>query len=162
MLALNAGVEAARAGDAGKGFAVVASEVRALAQRSAEAAKEIKTLIAASTQQVGSGVQLVGEAGMALTRIATRVADMNDVILEIAASAQDQATSLNQVNTAVNQMDQMTQQNAAMVEETAAASQKLAQEGEDLARLISRFRVGEAHHETSAVIQSAGRRRRSA
>jgi methyl-accepting chemotaxis protein len=161
LLALNAGVEAARAGDAGRGFAVVASEVRALAQRSAEAAKEIKTLIAASTRQVGTGVQLVGEAGLALTRIATRVADMNDIIREIAASAQEQATGLNQVNAAVNQMDHMTQQNAAMVEETAAASQNLAQEGEELARLVSRFRVGGmAGPKTPAVVRNDGRRRR--
>jgi methyl-accepting chemotaxis protein len=161
LLALNAGVEAARAGDAGRGFAVVASEVRALAQRSAEAAKEIKTLIATSTRQVGTGVQLVGEAGLALTRIAARVTDMNDIIREIAASALEQATGLNQVNAAINQMDQMTQQNAAMVEETAAASQNLAQEGEELTRLISRFRVGGgANPRTSAVIRDDGRRRR--
>ncbi len=142
LLALNAGVEAARAGDAGRGFAVVASEVRALAQRSAEAAKEIKALIAASTQQVSTGVELVGQAGLALSRIAGRVTDMNGVIRDIASSAQEQATGLHEVNVAVNQMDQMTQQNAAMVEQTAAASQALAHEGEDLAGLISRFRLG--------------------
>jgi methyl-accepting chemotaxis protein len=142
LLALNAGVEAARAGDAGRGFAVVASEVRALAQRSAEAAKEIKALIAASTQQVAAGVELVGEAGRALSRIASRVTQMNSVIGDIAASAQEQATGLNEVNTAVNQMDQMTQQNAAMVEETSAASRTLAHEGQELTRLISRFNVG--------------------
>ncbi len=148
LLALNAGVEAARAGDAGKGFAVVASEVRALAQRSADAAKEIKTLISASTQQVGSGVALVGEAGEALTRIVTQVADINNVVVEIAASAQEQAAGLHQVNTAVNQMDQLTQQNAAMVEESTAASHGLSNETEELARLISRFNVGEATVQT--------------
>jgi methyl-accepting chemotaxis protein len=143
LLALNAGVEAARAGDAGRGFAVVASEVRALAQRSAEAAKEIKTLISASTQQVVQGVDLVGETGKALERIVTQVAQINGVVAEIASSAQEQATGLHQVNTAVNQMDQVTQQNAAMVEQSTAASHALAQETEELARLIGRFQVGE-------------------
>ncbi len=142
LLALNAGVEAARAGDAGRGFAVVASEVRALAQRSAEAAKEIKTLIAGSTQQVARGVELVGEAGRALSRIAGRVTDMNCVIRDIASSAKEQSMGLSEVNAAINQMDQMTQQNAAMVEETSAASEALAHEGQELARLISRFKVG--------------------
>ncbi|RAK59446.1 chemotaxis protein [Phenylobacterium hankyongense] len=142
LLALNAGVEAARAGDAGRGFAVVASEVRALAQRSASAAKEIKTLISASTSQVEQGVELVGETGNALTRIVAQVADINSVVSEIAASAQEQATGLHQVNTAVNQMDQVTQQNAAMVEQSTAASHSLAQEAEELGRLIGRFQVG--------------------
>ncbi len=142
LLALNAGVEAARAGDAGKGFAVVASEVRALAQRSADAAKEIKALISASTQQVGQGVTLVGEAGEALNRIVAQVADINTVVVEIAASAQEQASGLAQVNVAVNQMDQLTQQNAAMVEESTAASHGLSKETEELSRLISRFQVG--------------------
>ena len=142
LLALNAGVEAARAGDAGRGFAVVASEVRALAQRSAGAAKEIKALISESRQQVSSGVGLVGEAGRTLERIAQQVTEISAVVVEIAASAQEQATALNQVNTAVNQMDQVTQQNAAMVEETTAASRGLAGEAQELARLISRFETG--------------------
>ena len=143
LLALNAGVEAARAGEAGRGFAVVASEVRALAQRSAEAAKEIKALISASSQQVDHGVSLVGETGKALERIVAQVADLSGVVSEIAASAQEQASGLQQVNTAVNQMDQVTQQNAAMVEEATAASHALAGEADGLARLISRFEVGE-------------------
>ncbi len=142
LLALNAGVEAARAGDAGKGFAVVASEVRALAQRSAEAAKEIKTLISASTQQVDRGVSLVGETGKALERIVEQVAEITGVVAEIAASAQEQATGLAQVNTAVNQMDQLTQQNAAMVEQSTAASHTLAGEAEELVTLIGRFDLG--------------------
>ena len=143
LLALNAGVEAARAGDAGKGFAVVASEVRALAQRSAEAAKEIKTLIGASTQQVAQGVSLVGETGEALERIVGQVSRITSIVTEIAASAQEQATGLHQVNTAVNQMDQVTQQNAAMVEESTAASHNLAQEAQELSTLIGRFKVGQ-------------------
>jgi methyl-accepting chemotaxis protein len=144
LLALNAGVEAARAGDAGRGFAVVASEVRALAQRSAEAAKEIKALISASTEQVAQGVGLVGKTGDALERIVSQVSRITGLVTEIAASAQEQATGLQEVNTAVNQMDQMTQQNAAMVEQSTAASQALAQDAGELTRLISRFSVAGA------------------
>jgi len=153
LLALNAGVEAARAGDAGRGFAVVASEVRALAQRSAEAAKEIKGLISASTGQVAQGVQLVGETGLALTRIVTQVAEINSIVTQIAASANEQAHGLEQVNTAVNEMDQVTQQNAAMVEEATAATQTLAQQTEELASLVSRFKTG-----NDAVVEIAPRR----
>jgi methyl-accepting chemotaxis protein len=153
LLALNAGVEAARAGDAGRGFAVVASEVRALAQRSAEAAKEIKGLISASTGQVAQGVQLVGETGLALTRIVTQVAEINSIVTEIAASANEQAHGLEQVNTAVNEMDQVTQQNAAMVEEATAATQTLAQQTEELAQLVSRFKTGD-----DTVVEIASRR----
>jgi methyl-accepting chemotaxis protein len=141
LLALNAGVEAARAGDAGRGFAVVAAEVRALAQRSAAAAKDIKALVSASSQQVGSGVELVGETGEALQRIVEQVNKINAVVGEIAASAQDQASGLSQVNIAVNQMDQVTQQNAAMVEESTAASHTLSQEADQLARLVAGFKI---------------------
>nr|WP_165184342.1 methyl-accepting chemotaxis protein [Caulobacter soli] len=142
LLALNAGVEAARAGDAGRGFAVVAQEVRALAQRSAEAAKEIKTLISSSTQQVSQGVSLVGQTGEALQRIVAKVGEIDALVTEIAASAAEQATGLNEVNTAVNQMDQVTQQNAAMVEESTAATHSLKGETGELVRLIGRFNVG--------------------
>jgi methyl-accepting chemotaxis protein len=142
LLALNAGVEAARAGDAGKGFAVVASEVRALAQRSAEAAKEIKTLIATSSAQVERGVKLVGETGQALTGIVGKVGEIDGLIAEIALSSQEQATGLNQVNSAVNQMDQVTQQNAAMVEEATAAASNLRTESMELARLVGGFQIG--------------------
>ncbi len=143
LLALNAGVEAARAGDAGRGFAVVAQEVRALAQRSAEAAKEIKTLIASSTSQVERGVNLVGDTGQALTSIAAKITEIDTLISEIAKSAQEQAAGLNQVNIAVNQMDQVTQQNAAMVEQATAAASNLKTEASELARLVARFQTGE-------------------
>ncbi len=142
LLALNAGVEAARAGEAGRGFAVVASEVRALAQRSADAAKEIKGLISTSSAQVEKGVDYVGQTGDALTRIVAQVAEIDGIVGEIAASAQEQATGLDQVNTAVNQMDQVTQQNATMVEQAKDASQALAGETGELARLIGEFRLG--------------------
>ena len=142
LLALNAGVEAARAGDAGRGFAVVASEVRALAQRSADAAKEIKGLIAASRGQVERGVDLVGRTGKALDGIVMQVTEIAVAVAEIAASAQEQASGLDQVNTAINQMDQVTQQNAAMVEESTAASRALTAETDELMRLIGHFQVG--------------------
>ncbi len=142
LLALNAGVEAARAGESGRGFAVVASEVRTLAQRSAEAAKEIKLLISASASEVSEGVKLVGETGRALETIAAKVAEMDALAAEIAASSQEQATGLGQVNAAVNQMDQVTQQNAAMVEETTAAATALQNETRQLAALVNRFNTG--------------------
>jgi methyl-accepting chemotaxis protein len=141
LLALNAGVEAARAGDAGRGFAVVAQEVRALAQRSAQAAKEIKALIASSSAQVERGVRLVGDTGQALTNIVTKVAEIDSLISEIALSSQEQATGLNEVNTAVNQMDQVTQQNAAMVEQATAAAANLNSQASELFRLVGRFQT---------------------
>ncbi len=142
LLALNASVEAARAGDAGKGFAVVASEVRTLAQRSADAAREIKDLINASSEQVGRGVGLVGQAGQALKQIAEQIVQIDEVVSTIAHSAEEQATGIQQVNTAINDMDQFMQQNAAMVEEATAATHNLAREANELATLMASFRTG--------------------
>jgi methyl-accepting chemotaxis protein len=143
LLALNASVEAARAGDAGKGFAVVASEVRALAQRSAEAAKEIKALISTSMGQVTRGVELVGQTGAAQEQIIARVVEITGIVNRIAQSAQEQAKGLRDVNTAVSHLDQATQQNATMMEQSTAASRRLAEEAEELSRLVARFRVAE-------------------
>jgi methyl-accepting chemotaxis protein len=141
LLALNAGVEAARAGEAGRGFAVVAQEVRALAQRSADAAREIKSLISASTAEVGQGVEYVGKAGEALRAIASEVDQIDGLVGEMAASTQEQARGLAEVNTTMNQMDQVTQRNAAMVEETTAASHALAQEATRLAQRMGELRI---------------------
>ncbi|MCH7627693.1 MAG: methyl-accepting chemotaxis protein [Proteobacteria bacterium] len=139
LLALNAGVEAARAGDAGKGFAVVATEVRALAQRSAEAAQTIKSLITASSEQVGQGVSLVGETGTVLRTIVEQVTRINSAIGEIANDAQVQARDLNDVSLSFGKIDRVTQQNAAMVEESNAAAHNLSREADVLTRLVSRF-----------------------
>ncbi|KQN94345.1 signal protein [Sphingomonas sp. Leaf231] len=143
LLALNAGVEAARAGDAGKGFAVVASEVRALAQRSADAAKDVKTRITASSEQVHLGVELVSETGKSLTRIIARIAEINELVSGIASAAEQQAVGLHQVNTAVSEMDGVTQQNAAMVEEATAAARSLSEEADTLASEVARFTLAQ-------------------
>ncbi|MBG1232639.1 methyl-accepting chemotaxis protein [Aestuariivirga litoralis] len=139
LLALNAGVEAARAGDAGRGFAVVAQEVRALAQRSAGAAKEIKVILSSSQDSVEEGVGLVTATGDSLRSIIERVGEINTVISEIAQSAEQQASGLQEVNAAVDNMDKATQQNAAMVEETTAATRMLTEQTVELAKLVSRF-----------------------
>ena len=154
LLALNAGVEAARAGDAGRGFAVVAQEVRALAQRSAEAAKEIKALIASSSDQVKRGVKLVGDTGQALNGISAKVTSMHALVSEMAKASQEQSTALLQVNSAINQMDQVTQQNAAMVEEATAAATSLSGEADQMATLMRQFRLG-----TGSVVVVADRGR---
>lgn len=141
LLALNAGVEAARAGEAGRGFAVVASEVRALAQRSSAAAKEIKSLISASTKHVGRGVEQVGRAGTALANIVNRVGHISTLVSNIACAAAEQSSGLAEINLGVSQLDQVTQQNAAMVEQSSAASQSMSQEAAGLSELVAKFRV---------------------
>jgi methyl-accepting chemotaxis protein len=141
LLALNAGVEAARAGEAGRGFAVVASEVRALAQRSASAAKEIKSLIEGSSQSVAKGVNLVNATGSGLEGILKKVEDVAASVADMAVGSKEQATSLTEVNKAINEMDKATQQNAAMVEESTAATHALRQTSDKLTSLISQFGV---------------------
>ena len=142
LLALNAGVEAARAGESGKGFAVVASEVRALAQRSSDAAMEIKTLIGDSSKQVADGVTLVGEAGSALEKIVQRFGEISQMVSNIAESAGEQSIGLNEINTGMTQLDSVTQRNAAMVEETNAASKLLNSDASTLSKLVAHFRTG--------------------
>jgi methyl-accepting chemotaxis protein len=148
ILALNAAVEAARAGEQGRGFAVVASEVRSLAQRSAEAAKEIKTLIGTSVEKVEAGSRLVGDAGNSMNDIVTQVKRVADLIAEITSATGEQTSGIGQVADAVTQLDQVTQQNAALVEESAAAADSLRQQAANLAELVSVFQLG--HESTSA------------
>ena len=154
ILALNAAVEAARAGEQGRGFAVVAGEVRRLAQRSSEAAKEIKTLIGASVEKVETGTRLVDEAGRSMADIVTQVGRVNDLIGEISAASLEQSTGIGQIGDAVNQLDQVTQQNAALVEESAAAAESLKVQAAQLAQVVSVFRLA-AGHERVAVAASS-------
>jgi len=141
LLALNAAVEAARAGEQGRGFAVVAGEVRKLAQRSADAAKEIKSLITDSVSKVEDGGKLVDRAGQTLREIMTSIKKVSDIVAEMAAAAREQASGIEQVNKAILQMDQVTQQNAALVEETAAASQSMGEQARELQQLMEFFKL---------------------
>jgi methyl-accepting chemotaxis protein len=166
LLAFNAGVEAARAGEAGRGFAVVATEVRALAQRSSEAASEINALISASGKHVNRGVELVDKTGVALDSIVVSVADISKRVVAIAASAREQATGLSEINEAVMELDHVTQQNAAMFDKTTAANHALMQETRALAEAVDIFKLsGEVtlplslvklHDSSSTMVKAAG------
>jgi len=160
ILALNAAVEAARAGEQGRGFAVVASEVRALAQRSANAAREIKTLIRDSAQNVQTGTGLVAKAGSTMEEIVTQVRRVTDIMGEISAASAEQSSGIEQVNTTVTQMDQTTQQNAAMVEEATAAARSLEEQANGLLQAVSAFRVGSSVVQAPAAVRIAGERTR--
>ncbi|MBA3773969.1 MAG: methyl-accepting chemotaxis protein [Ramlibacter sp.] len=154
ILALNAAVEAARAGEQGRGFAVVAAEVRSLAQRSATAAKEIKTLIGESVGKVDAGTKLADAAGKTMEEIVGSVKKVTELIAEIAAASQEQSAGIGQINTAVAQMEQVVQQNAALVEEASAATQSMKEQAGTLLRAVSRFKLGERPSAGTAVIQT--------
>lgn len=155
ILALNAAVEAARAGEQGRGFAVVASEVRSLAQRSAAAAKEIKTLIGDSVEKVEIGSKLVGQAGATIDEVVSSVRHVTDIIAEISAASQEQSTGIEAVNLAIIEMDGMTQQNAALVEEAAAAAQSLQDQAGELAKVVSIFKLNVGEQSMVAARQTA-------
>jgi methyl-accepting chemotaxis protein len=142
LLALNAAVEAARAGDAGRGFAVVASEVRSLAQRSSQAAKDIKDLITSSSGQVREGVDLVNRTGTSLNEIVSSIKKVADIVADIATASKEQSTGLDQISKALAQMDEATQQNSALVEENAATGKTLEQQAHTMTEQVGFFRVG--------------------
>ncbi len=152
LLALNAAVEAARAGEQGRGFAVVAGEVRKLAQRSADAAKEIKALITDSVAKVEDGGQLVERSGQTLKDIVIAIKKVSDIVAEMAAAAREQASGIEQVNKAILQMDQVTQQNAALVEQTAAASHSMGDQASELQRLMSFFKLDQRGTPTAVAV----------
>jgi methyl-accepting chemotaxis protein len=160
ILALNAAVEAARAGEQGRGFAVVAGEVRNLAQRSAQAAREIKTLISDSVEKVDAGSKQVAEAGATMNEIVTQVRRVTDLIGEISSAALEQSSGIGQVNEAITQMDQVTQQNAALVEQSAAAAASLKAQANQLAEAVAVFKL--SHAEAHGAITQAQERSRSA
>jgi methyl-accepting chemotaxis protein len=149
ILALNAAVEAARAGEQGRGFAVVASEVRSLAGRSAEAAREVKALISASVENVEAGTALVDRAGQTMQEIVQSVQRVSGIIEEISASSAEQSSHMQQVNSTVGELEQMTQQNAALVEESAAAAGAMSEQAAVLERLVGRFKLAGAAHQSS-------------
>jgi methyl-accepting chemotaxis protein len=162
LLALNAAVEAARAGEAGRGFAVVASEVRSLAQRSSQAAKDIKDLITNSSGQVQEGVELVNKAGASLNEIVESIKKVAEIVAEIASASAEQATGLDQVNVALTQMDEVTQQNSALVEENAAAAKALEQQSKAMDERVSFFQVGDARPDVAASAPAASIKRPAA
>ena len=159
ILALNAAVEAARAGEQGRGFAVVATEVRNLAQRSAAAAKEIKSLISDSVEKVESGAKLVDHAGKTMEEIIVSVKRVADTINEITAASLEQSSGIEQVNQAITQMDQVTQQNAALVEEAAAAAESMQEQSQSLSEAVAVFRIANSGSAPQAGVKAQRERR---